>query len=428
MTEVKKAKKTRKKAEKSRIKKGVRTKDMKKTTKTKTTTKELIRVKDVNELVEYCKQQFGRKPFQGAAIDFHPKKPAFIFIPDDNAVTKVETQKLLDFLKEKGVRSVLVDALNKKKAPVLAELCNAGIEVYVLRRTNQIKRMREELERHGIIVPKTDKFDAVLLAFTSPKKWTKVDSRFLKSWEAMIEWRNAETSFRVEQQRYDTNNSEGPKEDEGDEELRRIKELIRAKLEEVQQLLEEVQRLEAKLFVRKIQMIYAEVDFDKDFEEFGIKDDDIAKAYYCEALLEAMNCDWFAGYLVKSGIGKTVSPSAKQKKKPFIHDGALNRALIQLTLKVYHLNPHKDEDQKKIKMKARKLAEKIWKRARRIKKRIEGGRVGETWGRPLSKREGLTSIIPVLRDGPSCFRRSIPDITGSRPQTLGRQTTSATTS
>jgi hypothetical protein len=53
----------------------VRTKDMKKTTKTKTTTKELIRVKDVNELVEYCKQQFGRKPFQGAAIDFHPKKP-----------------------------------------------------------------------------------------------------------------------------------------------------------------------------------------------------------------------------------------------------------------------------------------------------------------------------------------------------------------
>ena len=123
-------------------------------------------------------------------------------------------------------------------------------------------------------------------------------------------------------------------------ELRRIRDMIRAKLEEVKRLLEEVQMLEAKLFVRKVQLIYPEVDFDKDFEEFGIKDD-VAKAYYCEALLEAMNCDWLAGYLVKSGIGKTGSPPAKQRKKPFIHDGALNRALIQLTLKVHHLDPHK---------------------------------------------------------------------------------------
>jgi hypothetical protein len=153
--------------------------------------------------------------------------------------------------------------------------------------------------------------------------------------------------------------------------------------------LEEVQKLEAKLFVRKVQMLYPEVDFDKDFEEFGIKDDDIAKAYYCEALLEALNCDWLAGYLVKSGIGKTGSPPAKQRKKPFIHDGALNRALTQLTVKVYHLDPYKDEDQKKIKMKARKLAKKIWRKAQKMKAEIESGRVGEALGRPLSKREGL---------------------------------------
>ena len=50
--------------------------------------------------------------------------------------------------------------------------------------------------------------------------------------------------------------------------------MIRAKLEEVKRLLEEVQMLEAKLFVRKVKMIYAELDFDKDFEEFWIKDDD----------------------------------------------------------------------------------------------------------------------------------------------------------
>jgi hypothetical protein len=131
------------------------------------------------------------------------------------------------------------------------------------------------------------------------------------------------------------------------------------------------------------------VDFDKDFEEFGIKDDDIAKAYYCEALLEALNCDWLAGYLVKSGIGKTGSPPEKQRKKPFIHDGALNRAITQLTVKVYHLDPYKDEDQKKIKMKARKLAKKIWRKAQKMKAEIESGRVGEALGRPLSKREGL---------------------------------------
>jgi len=86
--ETEKAKKTRRKeTEKSGTSKNTkegakrkRTKGTKnKTMKTKTSTKEVIRVKDVKELVDYCKQQFGRKPFQGAAIDFHPKKPAFIF-------------------------------------------------------------------------------------------------------------------------------------------------------------------------------------------------------------------------------------------------------------------------------------------------------------------------------------------------------------
>jgi len=394
MTAVPKAKaKKAKKAGgvKKTAKEGVKrkgTKDMgKKATTKKTTTKEVIRIKDVSELVDYCKQQFGRKPFKGAAIDFHPKKPAYVYIPDDNSVTKVDTQKLLDFLKERSVRSVLVDALNKKKAPVLAELCDAGIEVYVLRRPAYIKYMREEFERHGIKVPKSDRFDATLLAFTPPKKWALVDARFLKAWEAMIDWRNAEMNYRVLLQRDKTNKSEGTKVIEKDEELRRIREMIQAKLEKVKQLLEEIQSLEAKLFVRKVKMIYAEIDFDEDFEEFGIKDDDIAQAYYCEAFLEAMNCDSIAGYLMKSGIGVTGNPPAKQRKKPFIHDGALNRALVQLTLKVHRLDPHRDEDRKKVKPKARKLAEKIWKRARKIKKKIEGGRVGEALGpAPLEER------------------------------------------
>jgi hypothetical protein len=303
-----------------------------------------------------------------------------------------------------------VDALNKKKVPILAELCDAGIEVYVLRRPAYIKRMREELERHGIKVPKTDKYDAVLLAFTPPRKWALVDSRFLRAWEAMVEWRNAKMNYQVLLQRDKANKSEKPNGDEKDEELRRIKELIHAKLGEVKRLLEEVQMLEAKLFVRKIQMLYPEVDFDKDFEEFGIEDDNIAQAYYCEAFLEAMNCDWLAGYLVKSGIGVTGSPPPKQRKKMYIYDGRLKHVLNQLTIKVYHLNIYDENDRKKIKPKARKLAEKIWKRARRIKKKIEGGRVGEALGRPLSKREGSSDDILVLRDEASCLRRSMDGI------------------
>jgi hypothetical protein len=381
-----KAKKTeRKKTAKKTVKESVkrkRTKDMgKKATTKKTTTKEVIRVKDVNELVDYCKQQFGRKPFKGASIDFHPKKPAFIFIPDDNSVTKVDTQKLLDFLKERNITSVLVDALNKKKVPILIQLCDAGIEVYVLRRTNQIKRMREEMERHRIKVPKTDKYDAVLLAFTPPKKWTKVDSRFLKAWEAMVEWRNAETSFRVEQQKYDANNSEGPKEDEEDEEVRKIRMEIQAKLEEVQKLLEEAQKLEAQLFVLKVQKQYNVTE--EDFQKLGIETDDtVAKAYACETILEAMHCDTLVGFINKAGIRLS-----KKGRKPFIHDGRLSYALHQLAIKVYHLDIRNSNQRGKVRYKKLQLAKKILKLSRRIR---GSGRVGEALDRvgPESRDSG----------------------------------------
>jgi hypothetical protein len=418
--------KTTKKArtEKSRtVKKAIRrtrTKERKKTTEETTTKEDLIRVKDVKELVDYCKQQFGRKPFEGAAIDFHPKKPSFIFLPTEFSVAKVPAEELLDYLQKKGVQRVLIDALNKKRVPILLQLCKAGIEVYVLRRPMQIERMRRELRYRNIEVPKSDKYDAVLLAFTSPKKWALVDARFLKAWEAMVEWRNAETSFRVEQQRYDANSSEGPKEDEEDEEVRKIRMEIQAKLEEVQKLLEEIQMLEAKLFVRKVQMIYPEVNFDEDFEEFGIEDDDIAQAYYCEALLEAMNCDWLAGYLVKSGIGVAGSPPPKQRKKEYIYDGRLKHVLNQLAVKVYHLDIYDDNDRKKVKPKARKLASKIWKRARRIKKLIEGGRVGEALGRPLSKERVQKVYIPAQKGGASCESRSTTINIRPGPQTPGR--------
>jgi hypothetical protein len=69
-------------------------------------------------------------------------------------------------------------------------------------------------------------------------------------------------------------------------------------------------------------------------------------------------------------------------------------------VKVYHLNPYKAEDQKKIKMKARKLAEKIWRKAQKMKAEIEGGQVGEAWGRPLSKERVCRMSSPSFGTGP----------------------------
>jgi hypothetical protein len=391
--------KTTKKAKSRTTKRAIRktgTKERKKATK-----KEVIRVKDVNELVNYCERFFNRKPFEGTSVDFHPKKPAFVFIsddkPDDNSVTKVETQKLLGFLKERNVRSVLVDALNKKKVPILAELCDAGIEVYVLRRPGYIKRMREELERHGIKVPKTDKYDAVLLAFTPPKKWALVDAKFLKAWKAMTEWRNAEMSFRVEQQRYDANNSEGPKEDEEDEELRRIKELIRSKLEEVQRSLEEVKELEARLFIIKIQKYYNLTE--EDFQKLGIETDDtIAKAYACEAILEAIHCDTLVGFINKAGI------RLSKKGRPLIHDGRLSYVMHQLAIKVFHLDIRNSNQRGKVRYKKLQLAKKIWKLSRRIR---GSGRVGEAFGAGPPEKGGLKPVHPRLQGACSrtCYRK-----------------------
>ena len=281
-----------------------------------------------------------------------------------------------------------MDALNKKKVPILAELCDAGIEVYVLRRPGYIKRMREELERHGIKVPKSDKYDAVLLAFTPPKKWALVDAKFLKAWKAMTEWRYADTAFRIEQQRYDAN-SETSKEDE-DEELRRIKELIRSKLEEVQRLLEEVQILEAQLFVLKVQKQYNVTE--EDFQKLGIETDDaVAKAYACEAILEAIHCDTMVGFINKAGIRL-----AKNGKKPFIHDGRLSYVLHQLAIKIYHLDVNNQRG--KIRYKKLQLARKILKLSRRIR----SGRVGEAWGRTSLFGRVLTFHPALL--GRTCNR------------------------
>jgi hypothetical protein len=68
--EAEKAKKTRRKetGKSGTARRTVRRSKGRKTIAEKeTTTKQVIRVKDINELVNYCERFFNRKPFEGAS-------------------------------------------------------------------------------------------------------------------------------------------------------------------------------------------------------------------------------------------------------------------------------------------------------------------------------------------------------------------------
>jgi hypothetical protein len=189
----------------------------------------------------------------------------------------------------------------------------------------------------------------------------------------MVEWRNAKMNYQVLLQRDKANKSEKPNGDERDEELRRIKELIHAKLEEVKRLLEEVQILEAKLFVLKVQKQYNVTE--EDFQKLGIETDDtVAKAYACEAILDAMHCDTLVGFINKAGI------RLSKKGKLLIHDGQLCYVMHLLAIKIYHLDVNNQRG--KIRYKKLRLARKILKLSRRVR---GSGRVGEALGPDLPK-------------------------------------------
>jgi hypothetical protein len=180
--------------------------------------------------------------------------------------------------------------------------------------------------------------------------------------------------------------------------------------------LEEVQKLEAQLFVLKVQKQYNVTE--EDFQKLGIETDDtVAKAYACEAILEAIHCDTLVGFINKAGI------RLSKKGRPLIHDGRLSYVLHQLALKVFHLDIRNSNQRGKVRYKKLQLAKKIWKLSRRIR---GSGRVGETFGAGPPEEGGLKCFHPAHRAGPAkagVFGGSPgPD---PRPQTPGRQTTTA---
>jgi hypothetical protein len=172
-----------------------------------------------------------------------------------------------------------------------------------------------------------------------------------------------------------------------------------------------VKELEARLFIIKIQKYYNLTE--EDFQKLGIETDDtVAKAYACEAILEAIHCDTLVGFINKAGI------RLSKKGRPFIHDGRLSYVLHQLAVKIYHLDVNNQRG--KIRYKKLQLAKKILKLSRRIRR---SGRVGEALGPDLPKREGPVAYHPRLQGACSrtCYRSYLrspgPD---PRPQTPGR--------
>jgi hypothetical protein len=316
-------------------------------------------------------KRHGLKPFEGASVDFHWKRELVVFIPGEPPIIAVvKHEELLEFLLKNGVRKVLVDALFLSRAQVLMEISKAGIEVYFIRRTTIIKKFKRYLRKHKIKVPtKNDFVDAVLQAFIAPKFIQQIDWRDLECWKAMTGWRKAYALCIAVQQGL----SATPEEQ---------RDMLPVKVDE-DKVLEA-----ARKFVNTVEMHYPGVK--QIFAKIGIADDDvIAQALCYEIIIETCRIEKFSDVLKKAGIGIPSTPKRRKrtKKEPkdepkeskkFIHDGRLLFALVQLTIKLYHLNPRRDQE--KIKWKAPKLLKRIWKCSRELQTTEEGGRVGEALG------------------------------------------------
>jgi len=365
-----------------------------------------------NEALEFYRQliERGFKPFDGASIDFHRKRNPVVFIPGENQIiTAVRKEELLDFLKTNDVRRVFIDALFPSRVPILQSLLEHGIEVNVLRRSTALSGFKAMLERrynkqkqndnNYIKIPRKNDFvDAVALAFTWPKFHRRLDWRFLECWRAMNKWRRVYTIFTKVQQMIEDL--------EGDE--------IPVTLHEDKMI------KKARDFVDTVVMHYPGVR--RVFEKVGIPDDDvIAQALCCEVVLETYHIPKKSDVMKKAGISVLPVPKRRKKeanggeiknepengrksgKKSFQHDGKLLFAVTQLTIKLYHLNPRRKKDQKKIMWKAPKLLKKIWRYSREeLQMAEESGRVGEALGvSGPSRKERVVAFDTRLAGGPA---------------------------
>jgi hypothetical protein len=335
------------------------------------------------EALDFYRQlrERGLKPFDGASIDFHRKRDPVVFIPRENPViATVKKEELKNFLMANDIHRVLIDALFPSRVPLLQSLLEHGIEVHVLRRPSALAGFKAMLERrynkkkqdgnnndnNGIKIPRKNDFvDAVALAFTWPKFHRKVDIPYLICWRAMNRWRRSYMLYYKVQQMLNEDEDESP----------------------VVTLHEDRLIKKARMFVDIVVMHYPKIR--RVFERVRIPPDDvIAQALCCEVVLEVYHIPKKSDVLEKAGIRyspkrrkKEANESeSKPKKKVYIHDGKLLFAVTQLTVKLYHLNPRRKKDQKKIMWKMPKLLKRIWRYSRELLATKEDGRVGEALG------------------------------------------------
>jgi hypothetical protein len=346
-----------------------------------------------NEALDFYRQliERGFKPFDGASIDFHRKRDPVVFIPGENPIlTAIKKEELTDFLKANNVNRVLVDALFPSRVSILIDLLQHGIEVYILRRPSALAGFKAMLERrynkkknkgkqdgnnndnnNGIKIPRKNDFvDAVALAFTWPKFHRRIDIPYLICWRAMNKWRRVYSVYhKVQQMVEDLESDETPVILHEDRVIKKARE-----------------------FVDTVEMHYPKIR--QMFEKVRIPPDDvIAQALCCEVVFEVYHIPKKSDVLEKAGIRyspKKTNPKMKIKEKAegeskengskpkYIHDGKLLFALVQLAVKLYHLNPKRQK--RKVQWKVTKLAERIWKCSRGLQTTEESGRVGEALG------------------------------------------------
>jgi len=392
-----------------------------------------------NEALDFYRQlrERGLKPFDGASIDFHRKRDPVVFIPRENAIiTAVKKEELLDFLRVNDVHRVLIDALFPSRVPILVDLLQHGIEVHVLRRPSALAGFKAMLERrynkkkqdgnnndnNGIKIPRKNDFvDAVALAFTWPKFHRKVDIPYLICWRAMNKWRRVYSVYhKVQQMVEDLESDETPVTLHEDKVIKKAKE-----------------------FVDTVERQYPGIR--RVFEKVRVPPDDvIAQALCCEVVLETYHIPKKSDVMKKAGISVLPLPKRRKKeankseikneqengrksgKKTFQHDGKLLFALNQLSIKLYHLNPKKD--QRKIMWKAPKLLMRIWRCSRKLLVTKEDGRVGEALGvSGPSRKERVATFDTRFAGGPASAGEPHKIRRLPRPQTPGRQTTTAVT-
>jgi hypothetical protein len=310
-------------------------------------------------------EKLGLTPGDWAAIDFHPKKHAVVFLPPD-ALRAVKQEELPGFLAEIGVRKVLVDILVPKYADVLIELDKSGFEVYYLSWPEVlddfkafVKRLakriaKEQKERFRIEIRKDDYVDAVLLSFISPK----YHRRFDRCWAEMMDWRDSDSSLSYALRRLSSRSKTRQQ---------RFKDEVK--------LLREMRNEDAKRFVEAAKSHHPIIE--EIIEEYGLKKPH-QQAYCAEVIIEMLPCKTFVHVLHKCGF------QTKGKAKLTFYDRRLVYALMRLTVAVYRINPYSRE-RKTIKTRARELLYRLWER---LHQQPGDDRVGEALDRATDLQKG----------------------------------------